>query len=343
MTEAALVRAGMPLPGGRLVEIARDNGLPVLFSANAFMVRAPDKETVVRVRLPNREHFGNLNAALDSAGFVAAQKYRGFPWSVEQYLNLVQSYSWAWYAAMDMCVEPEIAGDQVSIMFRLAETCRMYSELGRAARDRGIAEPMPVLQGWTPSQYLWCADRMPIAEWPPLVGLGSMCRRHIYGKVGILAVLDALDRVMPKHVQFHTFGVKGPALAIIGRHPRIASTDSMAWDYGCRRDVPTGRDMEVRGRYLLNWMTKNTANAEGATMQHTPDLFQSEPEQVGRRLVPWLDLVTSNQMSGPDAHQHAMRNFDHLDLGDDDDDDDDDGDGDEGLDDDEFEIQTPSM
>lgn len=311
MTAPALVRAGIPLPGGRLIEIARDAGLPVLFSANAFMIRDANKE-IVRVRMADREHFGNLNAALDSAGFVAAQKYRGYPWSVEQYLNLVQSYDWAFYSAMDLCVEPEIAGDQASVMFRLAETCRMFSVLAGAARDRGMSDPMPVLQGWTPSQYLWCADRFPIAKWPPLVGLGSMCRRHIHGKVGILAVLDALDRVMPPHVQFHTFGVKGPALEIIGRHPRIASTDSMAWDYACRRDLPTGRDMEVRGRYLLNWMSKNMAGAEGATAQHTPDLFPAEIERVGRRLEPWLDLVISNEISGPDAQQHAMRAFDHL-------------------------------
>jgi len=161
MTSPALIRAGVPLPGGRLVEIARDAGLPVLFSANAFMRRDRSGE-IASVRMVDRDHFGDLDAALDSAGFVAAAKYRGYPWSIEQYLNLVESYNWSWYASMDHCVEPEIAGDKSGVMFRLAETIRMYSVLRRAADDRGLGAPMPVLQGWTPSQYVWCAENMPI-------------------------------------------------------------------------------------------------------------------------------------------------------------------------------------
>lgn len=312
MTTPALIRAGVPLPGGRLVEIARDAGLPVLFSANAFMRRTPAGE-ISSVRMADRAHFGNLDAALDSAGFVAASRYLGYPWSIEQYLNLVESYDWSWYASMDHCVEPEIAGDKAGVMFRVAETTRMYGDLRRAAADRGLGAPMPVLQGWTPSQYLWCADRMPLLEWPELVGIGSMCRRHLHGEVGVFAVIDALDKILPAHTRFHLFGVKGKSLEHLGQHPRIASIDSMGWDFAARKDHPTGRNMDLRGQYMLNWVEKNRAAAAGAQVSHTPSLLPVEAEQVDERMGAWLDLVTSNEIEGPDARWHAMQDFGQFD------------------------------
>lgn len=317
MTAPALIRAGVPLPGGRLVEIARDAGLPVLFSANAFMRRDAAGQ-ITSVRPADREQFGSLNAALDSAGFVAAAKYRGYPWSVEQYLNLVESYDWAWFASMDHCVEPEIAGDKAGVMFRVAETARMYGELRRAAADRGLGSPMPVLQGWTPSQYLWCADRMPLLEWPELIGVGSMCRRDLHGEVGVFAVIDALDKILPAHTRFHLFGVKGKSLEHLGQHPRVASIDSMGWDFAARKDHPTGRNMELRGQYMIDWVTKNRAAAAGPQVSHTPSLLPVDAEHVDARMGAWLDLVTSNEISGPDAHWHAMQDVGQHDFLDDD-------------------------
>lgn len=316
---SALIRAGVPLPGGRLVDIARENNLPVLFSANAFMVRDRDGE-IARVRLPDPVQFAGLDAALDSAGFVAAVKYHGYIWSMNQYLDLAASHDWAWYAGMDFCVEKEIAGTQTDALFRIAETCRMYHELRQAARDRGMKDPMPIIQGWTVSQYLWCIDNFPLIDWPDLIGVGSMCRRHIRGENGILAVIEALDKVLPPNTKLHCFGIKGPVMEIIGKHPRLASIDSLAWDFAARRDHPVGRTMDLRGSYMLDWVSKNTAAVERAKVyQHTPSLFPPEAAQPSQELSKWLDLVTSNEISGPDAALHASRGFiDHRDMSDED-------------------------
>ncbi|MEX5747460.1 hypothetical protein [Massilia sp. X63] len=311
MTSPVMIRAGIPLPGGRLVEIARDAGLPVLFSANAFMRRNEFGE-ITSVRMADRAHFGGLNAALDSGGFVAAQKYNGFPWSVEQYLNLVESYDWAWYASMDHCVEPEIAGDKAGVMFRVAETARMYGELRRAAADRGLPPPMPVLQGWTPSQYVYCAERLPLFEWPDLIGVGSMCRRNLHGDVGVFAVLDGLDGILPPHTKIHLFGVKGRSMQHLGQHPRIASIDSLAWDFAARKDHPTGRTMDLRGQYMLDWVEKNRAKAAGAQVSRTASLLPVEAEEVDEQLGAWLDLVTGNEIDGPNPAWHAAQGFEQL-------------------------------
>lgn len=160
---------------------------------------------------------------------------------------------------------------------------------------------------------MWCANAYPLHEWPDLIGLGSMCRRHLHGDVGIFAVIDALDRILPPNVKFHLFGVKGKALEHLGQHPRIASVDSMAWEAAARRDHPTGRNMDLRGEYMLSWAEKNKAAAAGVQVGRTPSLLPVEPERVNSRIERWLDLVTSNEITGPDAHWAALRNFDQLD------------------------------
>jgi hypothetical protein len=40
------------------------------------------------------------------------------------------------------------------------------------------------------------------------VGLGSVCRRHLHAPDGIVAIVRALDEIMPAGVQLHLFGVK---------------------------------------------------------------------------------------------------------------------------------------
>jgi len=194
----AMLRVGIPQPGGKILAAARQSGYPVLFSANAFMVRDKDGYgDVVRVRKPDPAQFAGLDAALDSAGFVAMSHYRGFPWSVDQYLDLVASWPWSWWSSMDLCVEPELAHDRVELYFRLAETCRLLGECRQRARDRGIPDPMPILQGRHPQDYLWMLERLPLLELPPLIGVGSMCRRHVHGPDGLIAVVQALDRELP--------------------------------------------------------------------------------------------------------------------------------------------------
>jgi hypothetical protein len=43
-----------------------------------------------------------LEAYLDNAGFVAASRYWGLAWTVDQYLDLCAAYPWRWCASMDL-------------------------------------------------------------------------------------------------------------------------------------------------------------------------------------------------------------------------------------------------
>jgi hypothetical protein len=190
-TTTTQIRVGVPLTGGRLVAAARERCYPVLFSANAFARTYPkghEREGSFKgFRLPDVHQFDGLDAALDSAGFVAAVQYGDYRWSVEDYFDLVQSHPWAWYASMDYCCEPQIAQDRPLRLLRMAATAHMLGRCRREAAARGLRPPMPILQGWTPAEYIQCAHWLPLIEWPELVGIGSVCRRQVQGGDGILS------------------------------------------------------------------------------------------------------------------------------------------------------------
>ena len=71
-----------------------------------------------------------------------------------------------------------VAEDDAIRRLRLAATAQNHAVCAAAAARRGLPAPMPVIQGWTVSDYLLSVDWMPVVEWPSLVGVGSMCRRQ---------------------------------------------------------------------------------------------------------------------------------------------------------------------
>lgn len=316
------VRVGVPLPGGRLVAAARERAYPVLFSANAFASSYPrghEREGFFRTfRLPDPAQYTGLNAALDSAGFVAAVRYGDYRWTVSDYYDLVAAHPWAWHAAMDYCVEPQIAGDRPLRLLRIAATARMLAECRAEARRRSLPMPMPVLQGWAPDEYLTCAEWLPLLEWPELVGIGSVCRRNVDGPDGILAILDALERSLPAHVRFHLFGVKSSALARLSGHRRVASVDSMAWDVQARAERRTGRDMDFRIAHMEAWAerqiraaSRTAAPAGTQTLLFDPAEFggfDSDETLVLEALArQYAELLMSGDIDYLDAVWHARR------------------------------------
>ncbi len=95
---------------------------------------------------------------------------------------------------------------------------------------------IPVLQGWTITDYLHCADLYERAgislAAEPLVGVGSVCRRQATSQ------LHTLLSVLHEHgiTRLHGFGVKTGGLLHCGH--LLTSADSMAWSYAARRRPP---------------------------------------------------------------------------------------------------------
>jgi hypothetical protein len=282
----------------------------VLLSANAFSVREHHKERI-RFRIPANGRLHGLDAALDSAGFVAMVKYGGFDWSVEQYGALAAAHDWAWWAQMDCCCEPEVAGSKVDRLFRIAETARLYGCCEREAERRSLKKPMPVLQGWYVDDYRRSANLLPVVEWPALVGIGSVCRRAVHGPDGIVAIVEALDKELPEHVKLHLFGVKGTSLGVLAGHRRVESVDSMAWDMAARRKWPTGRTMEKRIGEMHLWRNsqiERVMNAPGE-YQESLDLFNDDIAGLDGNdaMEWWAELIASGEIDMQSAGFHWAR------------------------------------
>jgi hypothetical protein len=235
---------GLPhLSRGALLERAKALQAPVLISANC-MSRWQDRKGWREWAgwrlgtLANATGLASLD--LDSAGFVSTRAYGGFPWTVDDYIDLAASWPFRRFASLDYCTEQEIARDREEVLDRISRTIRSNRDCMARAADRDISERfMPVIQGRTPSDYERCLD----ALWPMLtpgrvIGVGSMCRREVGGRQGIVAVFEHLDRVLAPGVKLHGFGIKGTALPyLVALAHRITSIDSQAYGTAARQDA----------------------------------------------------------------------------------------------------------
>ena len=301
----------MPLPGGKLLRYGIDSGLPLMFSENALARyqggRFRGFNLAAAAAIPPA-----CDAALDSAGFTAAAHYGDYTFDVDDYLELVAARPWAFWSSMDYCCEQQIAPDMAMRRLRVDATIRRYWECSETAARRSLPPPLPVLQGREPDEYARCAEQMGIGNHTALVGIGSVCRRHLHGPDGILSIFAALDTVLPIGCKVHAFGLKGAGtlgLLVRAFPGRLASSDSMAWDMGVRREMPTGRTQERRALAMIDWHQREVRQL-GAPARFAPvctppsrDLSVSE---VALRAVGSAhgDLLLSGDLEYRDARKH---------------------------------------
>lgn len=276
------VLIGLPhLRKGAILRKACALQLPVLISANALSRWSRRKgwpEWLGWQLDQLRNARGLASLSLDSAGFVAMARYRGFPWRVEDYLALAASYPFRWFASMDYCVEPEIAPDREEVLDRISRTIRANLDCRRGARDLGIEHRlMPVMQGRRPEDYERCLDGLGLdLSRSRLIGVGSMCRRHVCGSDGLIAVIDHLDRILPAGVMLHIFGVKGSALSMLASlDHRIASVDSQAYGIAARSEAlrrgVSKTDAFVAG-HMQAWMGRQFSRLANPSSTRQPDI-----------------------------------------------------------------------
>jgi len=282
------VRTGIPHRGGRLAQHAFEKDYPTMVSAQAFW--NPQRGEFV---IPHATDLSETDLALDSAGFTAmvsfARKGRQkgmagvFPWTYEQYLQLASELSSSWYSQPDMCCEKELAQSQDEVDYRVNATATLlegclrilYAWQNEVARSSGprvaanmLKPPVPVLQGWSASDYLRSLDLMhevwgqwePWLAPPALIGIGSVCRRDLrHPTHGLYAILNALEPHLPKGAKIHLFGVKGTALDHLNALEYVESVDSMAWDLSSRIKAyqsQVSNTLDHRTKEMDSWMCK---------------------------------------------------------------------------------------
>ncbi|MDJ0277679.1 hypothetical protein QLH51_12815 [Sphingomonas sp. 2R-10] len=265
---------GLPsLSRGPLLDRARAMQVPVLVSANAFsrwQCRQGWREWCGWRTGTLANAHGLLSVDLDSAGFVLAVKERGIPWTIDDYITLAGSFPFRRFASLDLCCEAEIAQDRDEVLDRIARTIQLNRACHARAIDAGIAHAfMPVLQGRRPEDYLRSWDGIAHLVRPgQVVGVGSLCRRHVGGPDGLVAVIDRLDRTLPPEVRLHGFGVKGTALSLpAGFGDRIASIDSQAYGIAARREAhAAGRSKtgQMVAAHMARWTARQYERADRA-------------------------------------------------------------------------------
>ena len=328
------VRVGLPYltheADHPFLHAVRALGAPVLISMGSLYREA---EGGFR-RLPLTAW--TVGAALDSAGFVAMARFGGYRWTVADYVEQVVlnfpgddeedgdddpvrcalPSPMEWWSAPDYCCEKQIAGNRAEVERRIALTVEGYQdarELLEAWRREGenqARDPMPILQGRLPADYVRCAEQLAAAAdavdpctcptdpeacgatWhrertglPELVGVGSVCTRPVGGPEGLLPVLEALDEALPAHVRLHLFGVKGEALSKLGRLAgRVQSIDSMAWDKAASWEADKlSRAAGERVSCTLDMRVKHLQRWHAAQAERLRRLAAS-PRPVQRRL-----------------------------------------------------------
>lgn len=284
-----LLRIGMPEICGRLPNASYfSRQMPLMISASSLWNWEKKK-----FHLPKYPGTMDSDVALDSAGFTAMTNPRWgkrYPWTIEQYVEMAWLFNPTWWSSMDFCCEPDVAKDRATIDYRVSETAanlgrtyaivdnwrqdidRENTHIGYKTDEQRSAfykdfftDPMPIMQGWLAEDYVRCAQltnevlAQHRREWPTLIGVGSVCRRHRNGEAGLLTVLAGLDSVLPRHVKLHLFGVKGDLLGELTSHPRVVSADSMAWDFAARRQAG-GKGKYItpfRVEKMIEWYDKN--------------------------------------------------------------------------------------
>lgn len=256
-TKPTLV-VGLPhVRPGPILDRARAMGCPVLISVNALAIRKPLPPAWPRTPLPwprtfdlersvnewvgwklDRLHLlDGMDAYLDSSGFVAMARYRGYGFTPESYIaGPCRAHPWRWFAAMDLCVEPEVAPGADDVLDRIAGTVNLYHRCRREAERHGISDRLlPVVQGWHVDDYLRCLDRLNLPSSIPMIGVGSTCRRNKDAVRQVEEIVRRLgDALRGTPTRLHLFGVKSEAAAAVADSGIVATIDSQAYGTDAR-------------------------------------------------------------------------------------------------------------
>jgi hypothetical protein len=213
--------------------------------------------------------------ALDSGGFTELSMFGEWRTEAGDYVAAVRRYgeeigNLEWAAPMDWMVEPAmLAKTGLDVGEHQRRTVENFLHLRELAPDLPF---VPVLQGWTLTDYLRCVDRYATAGIDlttyPTVGLGSVCRRQACAEittlVGVLAGLG---------LNLHGFGVKTTGARLYA--PDLRSADSMSWSYRGRRlpgCSPTHATEANCARFALAWRSRLAEHAGTGARQLALDI-----------------------------------------------------------------------
>lgn len=226
--------------------------------------------------------------AVDCGGFTELQMYGRWETAARDYCSEVRRYRdeigmLQWAPIQDWMCEPVVISGGVvngvtfkgtlkSVKEHQERTVASWHELTSLAPDLPW---IPVLQGWTPDDYLRCVELysssgVDLTE-QPLVGVGSVCRRQ-----GTEEALEVLRPLHALELRLHGFGFKTDGLWAGGAF-LLAGADSMAWSKAARYDDPLPGCEHRRCnnclRYAMKWRDNVLKSIERGAREYQPTLF----------------------------------------------------------------------
>lgn len=188
---------------------------------------------------------------MDSGAFTTIAKHGGYPEPPETYAAQIKRWSTNGNllaaVSQDYMCEPhmlEKTGMTVQQHQRL--TVERYDAI--RACDTGGVYVMPVLQGYSPSEYIdhlrMYGDRLADGAW---VGVGSVCKRN-GDPMAIVMVLSAIKHIRPD-LRLHGFGLKTTALMWGAVRALLHTADSMSWSFAARKQGRSANDPKEAANY----------------------------------------------------------------------------------------------
>jgi hypothetical protein len=198
---------------------------------------------------------------LDSGAFTEISKYGEYRYTPEVYVEEINR--WTRCGRMVAAVSQDYMCEPF-IVARTGKTVeehqRLTVERYKAIREGAHAYVMPVLQGYSPLEYVdhieMYGDLLRPRAW---VGVGSVCKRN-GSPAGIAHVLSAI-KIRRPDLRLHGFGLKATSLKSPYIRSLLHSADSMAWSFAARK---AGRDANawqeaVRFEAQINGLARRAA------------------------------------------------------------------------------------
>lgn len=214
----------------------------IMISAGALWDK--DRKVFRKRSLP--KHAGLF---LDSGGFTCLNLYGDYPWSREQYLELIREIQPDLAAIMDYPCEPDIRrGDKFVTNLDRIEATLANTEGLLKQNISPQTTILPVIQGYTTEEYQYCIKEMSKRGlFRDYMAVGSMCRRWNPKNLRetLTAITKAIKEIAPT-TKLHWFGLKITALKDPECYRGIFSFDTQAWSLGSNGDTkyPHGDEKE---------------------------------------------------------------------------------------------------
>jgi hypothetical protein len=223
-----------------------------MYLVSAAALWSAERGKFIRRRYPDAPR----RMFLDSGGFSFFARNGDYPFTRQQYVDLVDHYQPLLWASLDYPCEPSVHRSHKSNRDRIKATLN-HLEWFTQQHRWGL---MPVVQGYTPTERVACLTEMARRQLAtPYMAIGSLCiiRNVQQIHANVSALTAAARDLLPFPVHWHLLGVK---LDYIRRHHNEASGvwsfDTAAWGIGLQGETRNTNNQTERQRRFWRYHAK---------------------------------------------------------------------------------------